>query len=287
MMKTLVLLTWTLAAAPAAPASKPPAAPAAPKAPAAKAPAAKASAAKAPAAKAPAAKAAPEAKASKQAQEASAALPPVPTEPPPEYRWRVPEQLDWVDSAGLQVSDGVPMHISMARSKMPVPQLIQHFANDFEAAGLFIPPDELQESPFPEPRLTAFDPVRSLAYTVIFQPNPDKTSTVFLATADMSNYQEPGSAVLEWAPVMPGASRLMRTQLESSQTALYSVKATETEVFAFYREGLTPLGYQEPEPGLFVRAGESLHVSTKKEGDERMVSLVRQQSGALAEPAAP
>lgn len=277
MMKTLVLM-WALAAAPAAPAPNPPPAKAAPKAPAPKAAPEKEK------------KAAPS-KPAKGAPQASAAAvppaPPVPTEPPPEYRWRVPEQLDWVDSAGLQVSDGVPMHIAMARSKMPVPQLIQYFANDFQAAGLFIPPDEEQQSPFPEPRLTAFDPARSLAYTVIFQPNPDKTSTVFLATADMSNYQPPGSAVLEWAPVMPGASRLVRTQLESSQTAIYAVHSTETEVLAFYREGLKPLGYQEPEPGLFVRAGESLHVSTKKEGDELMVSLVRQQGGEMAEPAAP
>jgi hypothetical protein len=252
-------------------------------------------AAKAPAAKAPAAKASKEKKAPGKeaaAKEAAAAaqppaLPAVPTEPPPEYRWRVPGQIDFVDSAGLQVSDGVPMHIAMARSKLTVQELIQHFADDFNAAGLFLPPDEYQESPFTEPRLTAFDPVRSLAYTVIFQANPDKTSTVYLATADMSNYKAPGAAALDWAPLMPGATSVLRTQLEGSQTALYGVHATEAEVLTFYRDNLKPLGYQEPEPGIFVRAGESLHVSTQKKGDEMMVSLVRQQGGEVAEPAEP
>lgn len=256
MMKLFVLLS-ALAAAPAAPPAPP--SKAAPKAP-----------------KAAKKKAAP--KETKQAQAAvpPAPLPTEPVEPPPPYKWRVPALVAWVDSAGVQVTDGVPMELRMAQSNLPIESLIQHFANEFEAAGLFIPPDEDQVSPYPTPRLTAFDPFRNIAYTVIFQPTSTTSTTLYLATADMGSYQPPGAAGLEWAPLMPGAHKLMRSQMEGSQTAVYATKATEVEVVAFYREKLLPLGYVEPEPGLFMRGGESLRVSSRAQEGERVVSLVRQ-----------
>jgi hypothetical protein len=274
MMKTFALLMWALAATPAAPAKGPEASkPAAPKAD-----------------KGAKVKKAPAGKPGKQAQapaEQPPAAPRQPVEPPPPYRWKVPGQLSFVRSAGVQVTDGVPMELEMALSDQPIEALIQHFADDFQAAGLFIPPDEEQTSPYAEPRLTAFDPYRNVAYTVVFQPSPNNTTTLYLATADMSAYKPPGAAALEWAPLYPGAKKVMRTQLEGSQTAVYSVVASEAEVLAFYRESLKPLGYEEPEPGLFQRGGETLRVSSQAEGEQRMVSLIRQGGGAVASPATP
>lgn len=273
MMKMFVLVS-ALAASPAPEAGKPAAA-------SKEAPKAAKASPKADAKDAPKAakekKAAP--KAGKQTVEAPPppAAPPEPEEPPPPYKWRVPALVQWVDSAGVQVTDGVPMELRMAQSNMPVESLIQHFANEFEAAGLFIPPEEFQQSPYVTPRLTAFDPFRNVAYTVIFQPTSAKTTTLYLATADMGNYRPPGEAGLDWAPLMPGAKKLLRSQLESSLTAIYTAPATEVEVRAFYREKLLPLGYVEPEPGLFMRGGESLRVSSApEEGGERTISLVRQ-----------
>lgn len=267
MMKMFVLVS-ALAAAPTPPGAGKPAAPAkaSPKAASKEAPkdAPKATKGKKKAAD----------KADKQAE--APPVPQEPVEPPPPYKWRVPALVQWVDSAGVQVTDGVPMELRMAQSNMPIESLIQHFADEFQAAGLFIPPDEDQVSPYPAPRLTAFDPFRNLAYTVIFQPTSATSTTLYLATADMGRYQPPGEAGLEWAPLMPGAKKLMRSQLEGSQTAIYATQATEVEVVAFYREKLLPLGYVEPEPGLFMRGGESLRVSSIQQEGERIVSLVRQ-----------
>lgn len=228
------------------------------------------------------------AKEDKQAEATPPPAPTMPEEPPPPYQWRVPALVQWVDSAGVQVTDGVPMELRMALSNMPVESLIQHFANEFEAAGLYIPEDAAQESPYPTPRLTAFDPFRSIAYTVIFQPTSAKTTTLYLATADMGNYRPPGEAGLEWAPLMPGAKKLLRSQLETSLTAVYTAPATEVEVLAFYREKLVPLGYAEPEPGLFMRGGESIRVSSAPQDGERAIYLVRQlgpdPSASASEP---
>jgi hypothetical protein len=258
MINSLVLML-ALAAAPAAPAKD--SAPARP----AEAVAPKGAKTK----KAPAAK--------PGAKQAQAEKPAEPPPLPPPYKWRVPGLLEWVDSSGVQVSDGVPMILEMALSDRSTQELIQHFANDFQAAGLYIPPDKLQVSPFVEPRLTAFDPERNVAYTVVFQPNPDaKTTTLYLAVADMSGYKPPGAAALTWAPVMPGAQKLLRTEMEGAQTAAYEVSATEAAVLEFYRKEFKALGYRESEPGLFERGGESVRVSSEQKGSERMVSLVRQ-----------
>lgn len=270
MMKMFVLVS-ALAASPATPGATKPAAPAK------EAPAKEAPAKEAPKAAKAKKQAAPKATKQAEALPPPAAAPTEPVEPPPPYKWRVPALVSWVDSAGVQVTDGVPMELRMAQSNMPIEKLIQHFANEFEAAGLFIPPDEYQESPYPTPRLTAFDPYRNVAYTVIFQPTSNTSTTLYLATADMGNYQPPGAAGLDWAPLMPGARKLLRSQLEGSQTAVYATQATEVEVVAFYREKLLPLGYVEPETGLFMRGGESLRVTSVQQEGERIVSLVRQQ----------
>ncbi len=268
-MKTLAVML-ALAVAPAA-SAKDPAAPQGEKA-------------KKPAAAAP--KAAKGAALAKDAQAAKPAGPTKPIEPPPPYQWRVPGLLQWVDSAGEQLSEGVPMHLEMALSDRSIEELIQHFADDFEAAKLYIPPDEHQTSPYTEPRLTAFDPVRNIAYTVIFQSNAPQRTTLYLATADMSRYKPPGAASLEWAPVMPGAQKLLRTELEGAQSATYGVKGSEADVLDFHRKALKPLGFKEEEPGLFVRGEESLRVSSEQQGELRVVSLLR-QGGARAPMAAP
>ncbi|XXF78535.1 hypothetical protein P2318_01900 [Myxococcaceae bacterium GXIMD 01537] len=214
-----------------------------------------------------------------------AEAPPLPPPPSAPYRWNVPKLLSWVDSVGVQVSDGVPMVLEMARSGLPMEELVQHFADEFQAAGLFIPPDAFQESFLAEPRLTGLDSERMVAYTVVFQPNPDRTTTLYLGTADMSRYDASGAGSLEWAPVMPGAQKLMRTEMEVAQSAVYAVNATDAEVMAFYREQLGAQGFKEQEPGTFKRGGELLRVFTQEEGGQRSVGLTR-RTGPADEPPA-
>jgi hypothetical protein len=210
-----------------------------------------------------------------------------PEAPPKPFHWDVPGVVDWVESVGPQVSQGVPMDLQMVRSTVPAELLVQHFVDDFEAAGFYLPEDKYQRSPLAEPMLTALDPEKMRSYTVIFQSNPDHTTTLFLGTADLSHYNPGAASQLEWAPMMPGATHLMRTDMEVAQTAMYSVNASEQEVLAFYREALGKHGYQESEPGTFRRGTEVLSVSSHAENGERKVVLNRHTGQPDAEAQAP
>jgi hypothetical protein len=214
-------------------------------------------------------------------------LPPVaePTRPP--YRWDVPGLITWVDSAGVQISDGVPMTLQMARSKLAIQDLIQHFATSFEKAGLFIPPGSQQIQALREPQLTALDTERLVAYTVIFQPNPDKTVTLILGTSDLSRY-DPTAAqrTVTWAPVPPGSKQLLDTQMEGAQSALFEVSSTKEQVQAFYQQAMKQLRFVEKEPGVFYRGNEMIRVTLQSKEGQVTISLLR-KLGGRDEAAAP
>ncbi|WIG94424.1 hypothetical protein [Myxococcus sp. SDU36] len=198
--------------------------------------------------------------------------------PRPAFRWDIPGVTAWVESPGLQVTDGVPMHLQLARSSWQMDPLIQHMVDRFRAAGLFISSSpEALNSPIAEPMLTALDTQTLTAYTVIFQKNQDNTVTLILGTSDVSKYTPAGSLQLEWAPVMAGAEQVTRSNLEGSQMAMYAVKATAAEVREFYQVELRRAGFAEdPEqPGVFQRGTEQLTVRTQPEGDSMMVGLYR------------
>ncbi len=223
-----------------------------------------------PAAKTAAPKAAPAARA--------APAPAAPREdaPAPQpFHWEVPGLLDWVDSAGTQMSDGVPVTLQLARSSLELEALLQHFATSFEKAGLFIPPGGLQPELSREPMLTALDPVRRVSYTVIFQPNPDKTVTLLLGTANFSRSRL--QTQVKWAPLFPGAQQVTSMDMEGAASAAFRVRSTPEQVLAFYREQLGKAGFVEKaeEPGSFQRGDERLRVSVRKEQEEVLVDLQR------------
>ncbi|WP_434346574.1 hypothetical protein ACN6A1_34835 [Myxococcus virescens] len=196
----------------------------------------------------------------------------------PSFRWDIPAVTAWVESPGLQVTDGVPMHLQLARSSWQMDPLIQHMVDRFRAAGLFISSSpEALNSPIAEPMLTALDTETLTAYTVIFQKNQDNTVTLILGTSDVSKYTPGGSTQLDWAPMMAGAEQVTRSNLEGSQMAMYAVKATSAEVREFYQVELTRAGFvEDPEqPGVFQRGTEQLTIRTQPEGDMLMVGLYR------------
>ncbi|MFL5348467.1 MAG: hypothetical protein ACJ8AT_27030 [Hyalangium sp.] len=206
--------------------------------------------------------------------------------PRPPFHWDVPGLLQWVDSAGVQVSDGVPITLQMALSKEPVEVLLQHFANSFQKAGFFIPPDREQVQAMREPQLTALDPERMVSYTVIFQPNPDNTVTLILGTSDLSHYTPWKGTDLGWAPLPPNARLLMRTDLEGGQSAVLSVSSSAEQVMGFYREALKQAGFVEDEPGQFRRGSETIGVYPQSQEGKLSVSLTHRLGGAEA-PRAP
>lgn len=200
--------------------------------------------------------------------------------PRPAFHWDVPGLLEWVDSAGVQVSDGVPITLQMARSKEPMEVLLQHFANSFQKAGFFIPPDREQVQALREPQLTALDPERMVSYTVIFQPNPDNTVTLILGTSDLSHYTPWKGTELGWAPLPPNARLVMRTDMEGGQSAVLSVPSSPEQVLGFYRETLRQAGFVEEDPGQFHRGSETIGVYPQNQEGKLSVSLTHRLGGA-------
>jgi hypothetical protein len=202
----------------------------------------------------------------------------------PPFRWDVPGLIAWVESPGMQISDGVPLNLQMARSKLSVETLLQHFADAFQKAGFFIPPGEEQVRAFQEPQLTALDPEKLIAYTVIFQENPDDTVTLILGTSSLSQYKPGNAMALLWAPLPPGAKQLMNTQMEAGQSAAFTVASSKEQVMAFYSDAMKGAGFEQEEPGVFRRGGEVITIYTQQQGDELAVSLTRRMGAEMGPP---
>ncbi|RKH68328.1 hypothetical protein D7X55_10695 [Corallococcus sp. AB049A] len=201
------------------------------------------------------------------------------------FRWDIPGKVVWVQSPGPQVSDGVPMNLELARTDWPLNAVIQHIMESFRKAGFYMAPMREQRSPTTEPMLTALDVEKLLAYTVIFQENADKSVTLILGVSNMSNYKPPGTT-LSWAPLMPGAEGLTRSELEGAHLAVYATQpgTTEAQVYDYYRTALAPTGYAEDpeEKGVFRRGSELLIITTRTEENRLMVSLRHRLGGANA-----
>ncbi|HVG60716.1 MAG TPA: hypothetical protein VNA24_19315 [Hyalangium sp.] len=204
-------------------------------------------------------------------------LPPKAPEPTPRppFRWDVPGLIAWVDSAGTQISDGVPLSLQLARSKLSVQTLLQHFVDSFEKAGFFIPPGNEQLQVFREPQITALDTAKLIAYTVIFQENPDGTVTLILGTSNLSQYKPGQTLSLTWAPLPPGAKQLMHTQMEAGESAAFTVTSSKEQVKAFYEEAMKKAGFEQQEPGVFRRRGEVITIYIQQQAGEIAVSLTR------------
>ncbi|WP_244227084.1 hypothetical protein [Corallococcus aberystwythensis] len=203
------------------------------------------------------------------------------------FRWDIPGKVIWVQSPGPQVSDGVPMNLELARTDWPLNAVVQHIMESFRKAGFYMAPMKEQRSPTTEPMLTALDVEKLLAYTVIFQENADKSVTLILGVSNMSNYKPPGTT-LSWAPLMPGAEGLTRSELEGAHLAVYATPpgTTEAQVLDYYRTALKPVGYEEDpdEKGRFRRGTELLIIGTRTEENRLMVSLRHRQGGAASAP---
>lgn len=197
---------------------------------------------------------------------------------PPIYRqpfvWDIPRTLDIVDVPGVMLANGIPVRLKAVRSAEKVEPLIQHVVDRWIEWGLYLPPPEHQPQTLREATLTAVDPERLITYTVIVQPNPDGTTTLYLGEANMSR---PPQAVSSVAPLMPGADGVLTSELEVVRSVNYSVKAKEAEVEAFYRVELGRLGFKQTEPRRFRSQTEEVELvlQTPKTGTTSVAVLRR------------
>lgn len=205
---------------------------------------------------------------------------PVPPTKAP-FTWNVPKILESVPVSGELSSQGIPVRAQAVRSGEKFEPLVRHFLLEFQKADLYIPPPQYQFHVKGGHSLTAIDDERLISYTVIFQPNPDGTTTVLLGEANLGQRRRDPAA---GPPLMPSAERVLRSTSEGAATISFEVGAPEQEVFAFYRQAFAELGYREREPMLFAKPGASLQVETRPLGEKRTsVVLIERFSAAAAE----
>jgi hypothetical protein len=185
----------------------------------------------------------------------------------PRFKWDVPKA-----TASVPVSDnlqalGVPLRVMAVRSDASAEALFDHFMAEFKKANLFIPPRPSQFMAEGGVSITALDTKRLVSYTVIFQPNPDKSTTVILGEADLSKRQAVAPA--SGAPVFPAARQVLVSRDESTIVTTYSVDAKPEEVAQFYTTTLTRAGYEQ-QGDVFENGSETVRVQAKtghKEGE--------------------
>lgn len=175
-----------------------------------------------------------------------------------EFHWDVPRAIESVPVPGELVSLGVPLHLRAVRSELSAPALAQYFIAEFKRSELWVPPADAQFQIPGGVSLTALDTKRRISYTVIFQPNPDHTTTVILGEADLARRTIPKPP--REVPLMPGAQHVLTTHGEGTTVVTYEVKATPDEVASFYRGTLRSSGFGEKE-GAFVRGAQELRIS--------------------------
>ena len=201
-------------------------------------------------------------------------------QPRPSFTWDVPRVLESVEVPGVLRADGIPVKLRSVKSAERPQVILQHLVDRFAQAGFYIPPDSHRTQWLREPQLTALDTERLISYTFVLQSNPDGTTTVVLGEANLGEARRAQSA---FAPLFPGATDLMQSEMEDGRSMTYLVAAEPSKVRAFYAEQLRGAGYHEDTDGTWVGHGEELRLSVRSARDARSVVILLRRAAAQAE----
>jgi hypothetical protein len=182
-----------------------------------------------------------------------------------DFRWPEVDGIVGVVDVPPVTSQGTPTLLRAVKVKRSTAALMPIFRDAFVKAGLWVPrPPKLIR----EPTLTALDPLQRRSYTVVFQPNPDGTTTLILGEANHAVRIAADGAL---APLFPGAANVFRSAHEGGRLEAYEARATASEVRAFYAEVLPKLGWQ-PDGDEGYRRGKD---------EELTLSVVKASSSGL------
>lgn len=196
----------------------------------------------------------------------------------PPFSWDVPGQLRLVPVGKQFERDGLPLVVYLARSSWDLDRLLLHYAARFAEAGYFIPPKLGRIRGLKLPRVVAFDDTKFVSFLVYGWPEPDGTTSLVLGAADLAHRKAGSGTKL---PLFPGAKAPVNFELEQSSAVSFSAKATEAEVIDFYRAVLPGGGWQEREPGAFVKGGRVLRVLAKPQGAGSLGVVLLEQTDAV------
>jgi hypothetical protein len=197
--------------------------------------------------------------------------------------WQVPKSLDVVDVPGHVTALGVPIGMHAVRSGESAEYLERWFRAEFIKADLYVPPPWHLEQATAAAQVTGLDPDALIAYTIFLVPNPDRTTTVVVTEAFLSQRRE--AKAVGFAPLMPGAKRQLQTQTEGVDVLYYVATGTAADVQRFHADVLGKAGYKETSPGVFQRRDDVLKVSaTPRTGGEVAVQVLHRRAIEGASP---
>ena len=196
------------------------------------------------------------------------------------FSWDVPEPIEATAVPGAVDAMGIPVTLRAAVSRMHLDEIEDYYLRAFVKGGLYVPPakDQVRMSRYPQ--LTAIDPETKLAYTVILQPNKDGSTTVLMATSDVSNYPN-AVAPDDFAPLFPGAEHVSRVHDEGHESILFTSNRAPKEIEDYYQKTLATDGYQPKKDGLLVGPKGWVRVATHQKKGELWV-LVTHGTSAIA-----
>lgn len=198
---------------------------------------------------------------------------------------RIPEVVSSIPIEGELAANGVPVRARAVITKLSYPALLKHLEKRMHEESLYIPPPHVQFEMRGMPQLTGYDGVTKKSYTAIFRQNPDRTLTVILGVADLSEAPQKllASSTSE-VPVMPSAQQAVQSQDEGRVVVTYSVQASPSEVERYYQASLKQAGLERL-PGESAWAGKPgrLELSTVTLGGDagtQVVAVWRRASGS-------
>ncbi|CAM3953241.1 hypothetical protein G4177_02495 [Corallococcus sp. ZKHCc1 1396] len=195
---------------------------------------------------------------------------------PPRFEWPRLQVLEHVEASEIVEAEGVPVALRAVRVKENARVLVQRFADAFRDQGLYVAPGRKQaQLANNAAMLTAFDPLRAITYTVILQPQPDGTTSLYLGEANHALAKKV-SAAGDFAPLPSQARDVLRVNSEGSRTLSFQTSLTGEQVQAFYDDALAKAGWKPAdEPGLYTRPGGELRLTHEpgKTGQRAVVLL--------------
>jgi hypothetical protein len=196
------------------------------------------------------------------------------------YRWNVPDLQYYVDVPAVQVVNGLPVRFSAAVSKANPDFLVKYYVDEFNKAGLYIPPadEQLQMAP-PAFQLTALDTDNLISYTVILQVIGEKQTNVIMGQGYLESWlrRKPPSA--DFAPLFPQSENVVRSKGEGIDMLQYTTAAEPPAVYAFYDDVMKKAGYTLAESGVFVKGNERIQLRVAKANRKTGV-LLQKRFGA-------
>ncbi|MFP2912359.1 hypothetical protein ACLESD_46530, partial [Pyxidicoccus sp. 3LFB2] len=206
---------------------------------------------------------------------------------PPRFAWPKFQVLSHVEASEIVEASGVPVALRSVHVKERLQEAVQRLADAFTKGGLHLPPgNEQPQLASGAVMLTAVDVRRRVTYTAILQPQEDGTTTLYLGEANHRLRREP-IATGDFAPLPPGASKVLRVGGESARTMAFHVPLSAAEVDAYYAQSLAQHGWKRAEdsPDVYTRTGAELQV-IHEPGEDGLRAVVLVYRGRATPPKA-